>query len=75
MPRAAVVPLRAGGAAGAPRPAPTAGAGASKATDVQTLLRSFSAGVQRGLDEATRRPGSGGVTAADTAWRSADDAR
>jgi signal transduction histidine kinase len=69
MPRAAVVPLRQNGAAGTPRPGPTPAAGASKATDVQTLLRSFTAGVQRGLDEATRQaPSDGGGPAGDTTW-------
>jgi hypothetical protein len=69
MPRAAVVPLRQTGTAGTPRPGPTPGAGASKATDVRTLLRSFTAGVQRGLDEATRQAPSGeGDPAADRTW-------
>jgi hypothetical protein len=69
LPRAAVVPLRQTGAAGAPHPGVTRAAGASKATDVQTLLRSFTAGVQRGLDEAARQaPSAGGDPAADPTW-------
>ncbi len=61
LPHADVVSLRRGGPAPPPppRPAvdprPTPAGGASKATDVQTLLSSFTAGVQRGLEEARLR--------------------
>jgi len=41
--------------------------GASRATDVQTLLTSFSAGVQRGLDEARERSGRPPVDAGPAA--------
>jgi hypothetical protein len=61
LPHATVVPLRGGPPPGTPRPRlsvdprPTPARGASKATDVQALLSSFTAGVQRGLDEARHR--------------------
>ena len=59
LPHAHVISLRGGSTAPAPRPAfdprPTPAGGASRATDVQTLLSSFTAGVQRGLEEARLR--------------------
>ena len=61
LPHAQVISLRGGGPAPAPAPRPavdprpTPPGGASKATDVQTLLSSFTAGVQRGLEEARLR--------------------
>jgi signal transduction histidine kinase len=59
LPQAEVISLRGRGPAGASHPGidprPTPAGGASKATDVQTLLSSFTAGVQRGLQEARLR--------------------
>ncbi len=61
LPHAQVISLRGGGPAPAPAPRPavdprpTPAGGASKATDVQTLLSSFTSGVQRGLEEARLR--------------------
>ena len=54
LPQAHVVSLRGGRRRGS-TPAPRPAGGASKATDVQTLLSSFTAGVQRGLEEARLR--------------------
>ena len=47
-------------------PRPTPSGGASRATDVQTLLSSFTAGVQRGLDEARQRSARPTVDAGPT---------
>jgi hypothetical protein len=68
-----VISLRGGGPSAASRPAvdprPTPAGGASKATDVQTLLSSFTAGVQRGLEEARQRAERATVDAGQNGWR------
>jgi signal transduction histidine kinase len=72
LPDAHVVSLRGGGPSAASRPAvdprPTPAGGASKATDVQTLLSSFTAGVQRGLEEARLRAERATVDAGPNGW-------
>ncbi len=56
LPQAAVVSLRGGRVEAPPQRAVGAATpSASKATDVQSLLSSFTAGVQRGLEEARQR--------------------
>jgi hypothetical protein len=55
LPPSAVVSLRGGRVDPPPRRADVPTPGASKATDVQSLLTSFTAGVQRGLEDARRR--------------------
>jgi hypothetical protein len=54
VPRTSVVGLRSGRPQPEARPSRTLMPGPSKATDVRTLLTSFTAGVQRGLAEAER---------------------
>jgi hypothetical protein len=72
LPQAHVISLRGGGPSAASRPAvdprPTPAGGASKATDVQTLLSSFTAGVQRGLEEARQRAERATVDAGQNGW-------
>jgi hypothetical protein len=68
LPQTAVVGLRSGRVQTGRRPSGTLTPGPSKATDVQTLLSNFTAGVQRGLAEARRgRPGGGGDADASSA--------
>jgi hypothetical protein len=73
LPQASVVSLR-GGRVDRRAPAARLPPGASKATDVQTLLTNFTAGVQRGLEEARQRDPhpSGPVASVDTWGRSVD---
>ncbi len=74
LPQAAMISLRGGRVAPPPRPAlDPLSPGASKATDVQALLSSFTAGVRRGLDEARQRAAhaTGPLSTVDSAPRRA----
>ena len=74
LPQSAMISLRGGRVEPPPRPAlDPLSPGASKATDVQALLSSFTAGVRRGLDEARQRAAhaTGPLSTVDSAPRRA----